>query len=222
MLFAVETFFMPTLSYGRAPRLLLLRHIRTWHIVVLLCIIAIAVLANLAIQFQYIQRQRKWLNYDFPADHVVFGSANDEHGSGAPNHARELAPLINPNGELSFAHARRSAGGPQRLVTVHNYVLSNTPTGPTTIAIEASVYSIAGWRLGSRAEFQKKTMYMISFSDTEHLKIFAGQIDPTDPSHFTFDYELSSGSTQYGTIDCWLNTNDSVTFRQTINPAPKK
>jgi hypothetical protein len=152
----------------------------------------------------------------------VFDSNDDEQSAGPPLRAPELKPLIHPNREISFAHSRRSAGGADRLVVVENYVLQNTPTGPTTLAIEASVYSTSGWRLGSRMEFLKKTMFMLSFSDTEQLKIFAGQIDPADPSHLTFDYELSSSATELGTIDCWLNSNDTVKFRQTVRKSPKK
>jgi len=211
-----------TLNYGRTSRPLIFRHVRRWHILVLLAFVAIAVLANLGMQNRYLRQQRQWRDYEFPSNHVVFGASNNEHGSGLPHHARELKPLIHPDRELSFAHSRRSALGTERLVLVENYVLSNAPRGPTTIAVEASVYSLADFSLGSRIEFVRKTMFMFSFADNEDLKIFAGQIDPADPSHFTFDYELSSGSTEYGTIDCWLNTNDSVTFRQTINPAPKK
>ena len=201
---------------------LIFRHIRKWQIAVVLAIVGIAVLANFFMQYRYLHLQRQWLDYNFPSNHVAFGANDDEHGSGPPYNARNLKPLIHPDRELSFAHSRRSAGGEVRLVLVENYVLSNAPRGPTTLAIEASVYSVAGWRIGSRIEFVSKTLFMFSFADKEQLKLFAGQIDPADSSHFTFDYEISSAATQYGTIDCWLNTNDGVTFRQTINTAPKK
>ena len=163
-------------------------------------------------------------------DHLGNRRHADDVGSQSSQH-----PILGPRFEIGPRHrdkdsgtrrnsqfGRRSAGGEVRLVLVENYVLSNAPRGPTTLAIEASVYSVAGWRIGSRIEFVSKTLFMFSFADKEQLKLFAGQIDPADSSHFTFDYEISSAATQYGTIDCWLNTNDGVTFRQTINTAPKK
>ena len=43
------------------------------------------------------------------------------------------------------------------------------------------------------------------------IKIFAGQPDPSDPSHFTISYELDG---KPKTIDGWLNDDDTVRFNR--------
>ena len=52
------------------------------------------------------------------------------------------------------------------------------------------------------------------------LRVFAGQPDPADPSHFTIDYESDAGR---HTMDGWLQPNDKVTFkiRRTAPAAPR-
>ena len=43
-----------------------------------------------------------------------------------------------------------------------------------------------------------------------HLRVFAGQPDPSNDRHFAFDYELDD---KHGTIDCWVTRNEGVLFR---------
>jgi hypothetical protein len=47
-------------------------------------------------------------------------------------------------------------------------------------------------------------------------RIFAGQADPNDASHFTIEYEWPSGVR--GTIDGWLRDDDHVDLQ--IRPGP--
>jgi hypothetical protein len=50
----------------------------------------------------------------------------------------------------------------------------------------------------------------VSFSPRGLFRIYAGRVDPTDPSHFTIDYELDD---QRGTIDGRMREDDQVELR---------
>lgn len=49
------------------------------------------------------------------------------------------------------------------------------------------------------------------------VRIYAGQPDPGDPSHFTIDYELWG---QRDTFDGWLQADDEVKFKPRKRPVP--
>jgi hypothetical protein len=48
------------------------------------------------------------------------------------------------------------------------------------------------------------------------LRLYAGQPDPVDSSHFTIPYETTSGR---GTIDGWLQADDTVKMQVRDGPA---
>jgi hypothetical protein len=48
-------------------------------------------------------------------------------------------------------------------------------------------------------------------SDDHHWKFFAGQPDPANPSHFTFDYELDGN---HHTCDAWLKNEGNLVISQ--------
>ena len=51
--------------------------------------------------------------------------------------------------------------------------------------------------------------------DFGDLTLFAGQPDPADASHFTFDYQTPAGR---GTIDGRIQPDDTIQFQATSGP----
>ena len=47
------------------------------------------------------------------------------------------------------------------------------------------------------------------------LRLYAGQVDPHDASHFTIEYRAAHGG---GMIDGWLQNDDTVKFRVRSKP----
>lgn len=104
-----------------------------------------------------------------------------------------------------FLHTRRTfVGDSERLVFVST-TLQTTPGGYDlwlclTSLVPRSVMP------GSSVEEVVRDGYRIAVPRGQRLRLFAGQPDPTDPTHFTFDYELGGSR---GTIDGWLR-EDSI------------
>lgn len=78
--------------------------------------------------------------------------------------------------------------------------------GPTelTIGDSPSGVEIAGKWTPSKSPSQPGTL---AYKPAEQLRVFAGQADPQDASHFTIRYELDGIA---GTIDGWLRADGSV------------
>ena len=114
-----------------------------------------------------------------------------------------------------FLHARRSGTTGVRLVnvTVANRNPFDDPTRKA-IGLQAVVDVPATLRLGSGSgpafDFPNGTC---SLSVSKTIRVYAGQPDPTDESHFTIDYE-ADGKTN--TIDGWLMPDDSVKLEPRI------
>jgi hypothetical protein len=56
----------------------------------------------------------------------------------------------------------------------------------------------------------------IELDESDELTVYAGKIDPTDTSHVTVDYLLNG---QRGTIDGWLQKDDTMLFYVRSGPA---
>jgi hypothetical protein len=73
---------------------------------------------------------------------------------------------------------------------------------------------------GLLQERQGRTWFRQSFKfripPEQSLKLYVGQADPNDESHFTIDYKTSLGN---GVIDGWLQPDDSVKFQVRSGPA---
>ena len=54
--------------------------------------------------------------------------------------------------------------------------------------------------------------------ETPAMRVYAGQIDPNNPSHFTIRYEAWG---QQDVLDCWLDDRDEVTYKPRNFPTPR-
>jgi hypothetical protein len=116
-----------------------------------------------------------------------------------------------------FVHGRTTAGGSERIVVVgFRGFGGNAPRKGEEMTFSLAYYSIPlyaaahddTWRYG------KLPIRFISGQS----RLYAGQPDPKDASHFTIDYEISGVR---GTVDGWLQPDDTVKMQIRDGPAAK-
>jgi hypothetical protein len=115
-----------------------------------------------------------------------------------------LAAAYNTNGDCVFLHSRRKpTGGEVRLVVVDIVKIND--------ATQLNATSIKPATLVSNARSVAVKFHAMppgpSYPRFDYPRLYAGQVDPADDSHFTIKYEYSDRS---GTIDGWLRDDDSV------------
>jgi hypothetical protein len=119
------------------------------------------------------------------------------------------------NTDEVFVHERRASGGEKRLVAVG--------FDPVAFAVGSEApFKVGSWGYTNRIsalEFSGATgdaSLRFAVAPDEPLKLYAGQPDPADESHFTIDYETPTGR---GTIDGWLMPDDTVKLQIRDGPA---
>ena len=100
----------------------------------------------------------------------------------------------------ALLHARRTPGGKSRLVGV-----DLSPMGEF-LALYPRVIVPAGLTTTSRGILNRFDLFMVRSPD-DRVRVFAGQPDPNDASHFTIAYEVNGTP---GVIDGWLLEDDTV------------
>jgi hypothetical protein len=182
-------------------------------------------------QIDFLFVQRHLMRYTMPADRVVLAagtpdvpqllSASGYHvlasdvfhqltkvKAAAHNPPKDVPLLTLPTETYVFVHARRSAGRHERLLSV--VVGAQRPFEPGLgYDLTALAQVPANLMLGSRptpcSQFGASGEANLRY--TNSFRIFAGQADPTDESHFTIRYEVDGKS---NIIDGWLMSDDSV------------
>ena len=127
-------------------------------------------------------------------------------------------------GATAFLHERRTPLGARRLVAVE-VVPDFSTSGRPWAFHEFLDFSVSVVRPGTLAssptELPNSTSIVDlgAFSDFSKsgidLKIYAGQIDPEDASHFTINYWFQGNT---GTIDGWLLDDDIVKLERRRSP----
>jgi hypothetical protein len=173
-------------------------------------------------RWQVTQWQRQCLRYVAPPDRVV-------HETDPAEIPRLVAPPLNYRGSLAtgqafyippaysnlvvsqsvgtaFLHERVSRGGERRLVAVD--LFGGTMQPNRTMSLNAVMLPIGrGGRDWSLATMTTGDGTNISLQSGDKLRVFAGQVDPDDRSHFTIDYVLN-GTRR--TLDGWLVDGGTV------------
>ena len=177
--------------------------------------------------------ERACLTYSAPADRVVY-EEDPERGTelcvgssayrmSAPTRRRPDEQLVwfvaqpwmdFPLGQWqpgpAFLHARRVAGGEQRLVAV----LMSRFSGPEhTVAFYGRVFRPGTLRAGPmQLSDERQSRVMMDTWRGGRVRVYAGQPDPADPSHFTIPFEVDD---RPGTLEGWLEEDDTLRFRLT-------
>ena len=112
-----------------------------------------------------------------------------------------------------FVHARRSPAGRQRLLVVSFDPLCFLAGGPQPFS--ADVRWLDG-RWGDMGYAYGFVPPAFAVPASKPLRLFAGQPDPLDESHFTIPYDAGGVA---GTIDGWLQADDGVKLVVRDGPA---
>jgi hypothetical protein len=170
-------------------------------------------------QVRFLYQQRQWMRYTAPADRIVLadGTADVARLLKMPDYRPvATAAAFNPpaaiywppQDECVFLHGLHAAGHPEKLVTV--------TLGPQPAFVPGRGYQLialaqtpAALRPGSRPEFcsVNATSGKLALPVADSLRVYAGQLDPADASHFTIRCDLGG---KQSTIDGWLMPDDSV------------
>jgi hypothetical protein len=118
--------------------------------------------------------------------------------------------LVNAQGITSiiaptlFIHGRNVPSGPQRLVMVQFWKLQNDPYN------RLHIFPYIHRLLFTRASTPGQSCGIeMCLNRNDVVRLYAGQADPNDASHFTIDYDLNGVR---GTIDGKLTAADTVTL----------
>jgi hypothetical protein len=115
-----------------------------------------------------------------------------------------------------FMHQRTTSAGRTRLVVLFLMPATQDLRSPYCVVARDWVAEPATWRPGSVARFRESSSFSLRLTEQDRLRVFMGQPDATDPSHFTIDYELNG---ERGTIDGWLRDGDA--FAEPVGAAPR-
>lgn len=124
------------------------------------------------------------------------------------NHRQvKINPAFRPT--LAFLHGLRSPAGHERIVAVR-CVPMYLPSASVRQAFQTAVVERAPpWPLSSRPILHDGG-FSGGFPIDVQVKVFGGQPDPADLSHFTIAYTVGGLP---GTLDGWLADNDTVTLK---------
>jgi hypothetical protein len=110
-----------------------------------------------------------------------------------------------------FLHARQTTTARKRLVVVQSQLYFRGPPFATEAALCAVTFDPDvpfGSRPVETSRWIGPTVTALWGKEGEWLRIFAGQPDPGDPSHFTIEYEADG---KHGVIDGWLRESQTHT-----------
>lgn len=174
--------------------------------------------------------QQQSLRYTVPRTRVIYSDVRNEasallnrplyyrvwHRSG---HRSLLPPLTaaycppefyaSPNRPVVFCHGRTSAADGQQRIVIVQLATEMADAGTSTIALEATVSRpLKGPGLVRGPG--RTCSVPLPWTSQRNTRVFAGQPDPLDPSHFTIDYEHNGTA---GVIDGWLMSDNTVNFQ---------
>jgi hypothetical protein len=154
--------------------------------------------------------EHQCLTHALPPDHVVF-----EIGSGKIIHA-----------EVPAAESKLLGVSTNLVATIYVHRMQLPNGKPVFVDLFAG--PLNNWRPQSTHHFAQLcserwniaihfTILSMNypdfptFSDDHHWKFFAGQPDPNNPSHFTFDYDVDGNR---HACDAWLDNNGKLLISQ--------
>lgn len=114
-----------------------------------------------------------------------------------------------------FVHSRQRPDGTERLVAL-GFDPGGFIFGETT-PFRTVVLTPADWNHALPCTASAKAFgFIFTVPPDQPLKLYAGQADPLDATHFTVEYETPAGK---GTVDGYLKDDDSVNLKIRSGPA---
>jgi hypothetical protein len=179
------------------------------------------------INAQTASQHRQWMSYTRPPTHIVFEPSGPkakelwQSGKGYTMRPGGVFHRTGWGGELSdalFLHGRRRPDGQRRVVWVSLGYLSGTPY---RFQLEADGYVPATI---ARPAQRLPNVYADPLpvdAAGKPPRLYAGQPDPNDESHFTMAYEFESEG-RSGVIHGWLRDDDTIDFDVQEGPPKQK
>lgn len=154
---------------------------------------------------------RRCQHYVATPDRVVYGQGfgscgGNEYITPWDRFYAAYSPPGRQTGPVLFLHERTNSRGEHRLVVVEGW-----PVNGRGFAVSASVLRQSS-RLATPQMITPASLHLLptlSEISGERLRLYAGQPDPMEPSHFTIRYEVNGTP---GTLDGWLRDDDGVTL----------
>jgi hypothetical protein len=166
--------------------------------------------------------QHRCQSYDLPSDRVVYEMTQAPPRN--PHDPFQTMPLhgiitqpekcwpaihFDPTCDHStvFLHEMRRPDGQWRIVWLH------IPSRWADPYVNYTALMCDQWEVSWRPQNLCTWNYVNfvdnfpSITDSHHWKIYAGQLDPSDPSHLTVDYQIDG---QRHTCDAWLNNQGQL------------
>jgi hypothetical protein len=202
------------LNYAPKPRAAQRLWRWVYRLIFLAAIVIAAVLWGPGIwrHAEFLYWQRRCLTFTQPADHVVY-----ELAPGKIIHSEACLPAMrfdpSLNGSTVFLHEMRRPDGTRLLVSVS--LLPNSPSEVAGPDFHAYLHALTlnEWTVATTPQKLANSEFVYwGIADDHHWKIFAGQPDANNPSHFTFDFEEDNVR---GTCDAWLKNDGQLLIGQT-------
>jgi hypothetical protein len=162
----------------------------------------------------------KCMGYDAPADRPVYEPRQSGWVTTIPEPWTKFSLYWGGSSPMTggtlFLHERRTRAGERRLIAVDAVSM----IFPRTLQLQANVFGPA---IGmAPAQRKSAVVRVLNFPfDADEMRIYAGQPDPADASHFTMRYEIGN---RHGLIDGWLRDDDTVVIepreQSPTQPAP--
>jgi len=168
---------------------------------------------------QFLFWQNRCLGYTAPRDHVVFDFDVAHRQLSYCDAVTAEARLQDFGGCSSgltfhgtlFLHEMRQPNGAREVVWA-DVGMWGAPTEESSFSVQIGANDLNDYP----PPYRKIPSNMQSVAippSCRRFKVFAGQVDASNPSHFTFDYDTDG--TRH-TVDAWLNNQDQLL----ISPRP--
>lgn len=229
------------LDYGEQPRRHWWRVVRRPARIILLAGLGALVGWWVLTQGVYLYWQSRCLHYVAPADLVVYDDDPTEAqrtvGAALATHTHGL--LVNTGGAASPGHRpvgriipefkrtllsyegtmflgwRTTPSGERKFAAVWPFTFEGQPGGYELRLVHGSL-KLASAIPGSQMVMADADVSLLFVPAGKRLRVFAGQADPADPTHFTIQYELGG---EPGVLDGFLRNDGLVDLRVRSGPA---
>lgn len=179
---------------------------------------------DLAAEWRAMSLKRQWANCSMPADLVVFDTAvqkapptrpvwfGDEKTVSLTGYSPPCRYAVSGSRSVNtatiFMHRLRSPGGHERFICLDVNAFDCVYSDHTDRVVRL-VPTVGRPAAHSQIGCSLRAPWYIDYSLADHLRFFAGQADPANPSHFSFGYVFNGVP---GKVDAFLQDDDSIRF----------
>ncbi len=118
-----------------------------------------------------------------------------------PEPIEQLTTLSPLNTATPYAHEHRSPSGTRCLVVLRFGASAMESDQQRVLSFGGGIFYPTGWSEGPRPKAAFTRNLLLWVKPNQFVRLYAGQPDVSDPTHFTIRYELGEGT---GTIDGWV------------------